>query len=113
MRMLIREKDYVPDGAGGFQLCSEENRLGEEVIFLLTARRGGFSPLPEVGSRLYLLPFEKPSRRQVAAEAYVQEALEGLGVTVLGVEVRAGEMMTVEVRLKAGTAEQVLEVYIQ
>lgn len=113
MRMLIREKDYMPDGAGGFLPCSEDKRLGEEVVFLLTARRGGFSPMPEVGSRLYLLPFEKPSRRQVAAEAYVQEALEGLGLTILGVDVTAGEMMTVEVRLRAGATEQVLEVYIQ
>lgn len=113
MRMLIREKDYVPDGAGGFLSCSEDKRLGEEVVFLLTARRGGFSPMPEVGSRLYLLPFEKPSRWQVAAEAYVQEALEGLGLTILGVDVRAGEGMTVEVRLRAGATEQVLEVYIQ
>ena len=113
MRLLIREKDYVPDGAGGFQRCPEETSLGEAAMFLLTARRGGFSPMPEVGSRLYLLPFEKPSRRQVAAEAYVQEALEGLGLTILGVDVTAGEMMTVEVRLKTGTTEQVLEVYVQ
>ncbi len=113
MRMLIRDKDYVPDGAGGFLPCSEETRLGEEAMFLLTARRGGFSPMPEVGSRLHLLAFEKPSRRQGAAEAYVQEALEGLGLIVMGVDVRSGEKLTVEIRLKAGTTEQVLEVYIQ
>ena len=113
MRLLIREKDYVPDGAGGFQRCPEETNLGEAAMFLLTARRGGFAPMPEVGSRLYLLPFEKPSRRQVAAEAYVQEALEPLGLMVLGVDVRSGEVLTVEVRLKTGTTEQVLEVYIQ
>lgn len=113
MRMLIRDGDYVSDGAGGFRMCQEELRLPEQAIFLLTARRGGFSPMPELGSRLYLLPFEKPSARQTAAESYVQEALKPLGLTVLEVKLTPGEVLTVEVRLKAGETEQVLEVYVQ
>lgn len=113
MRMLIRDKDYISDGAGGFQLCQDSLRIPEQAMFLLTARRGGFAPMPEIGSRLYLLPYEKPSAQQAAAEVYVQEALEPLGLTVAGVDVISGEVLTVEVRLKSGDAEQVLEVYVQ
>ena len=51
----LREGDYRPDGAGGFALATGGAGVLERVLFLLTARRGGFPLLPEVGSRLYLL----------------------------------------------------------
>lgn len=94
-------------------MCHEDLRVAEEAMFLLTARRGGFSPMPEIGSRLYLLPFERPSGRQEAAEVYVREALEPLGLTVSEVKVIPGEVLTVEVRLQNGETEQVLEVFVQ
>ena len=49
----LRNGDYVPDGVGGFATASGAEAVLERVYFLLTARRGKFPLLPEVGSRLY------------------------------------------------------------
>lgn len=84
MALKILDGDYVPDGAGAFvSLVGAEALLGR-VLFKLTARRGSFPLLPEVGSRLYLLLREKPGARQAMGEIYAAEALaeeEGLTVT--------------------------------
>ena len=83
MELKIRNRDYVPDGMGGLQRVNGKAELLQRVLFLLTARRGGFAPLPTLGSRLYLLGREKPGNRQAAAKKYVAEALGGeAGVTV-------------------------------
>ena len=47
----------------------------EQVLFRLTARRGTFPFLPELGSRLWQLGQLPAARRQSAAEQYVAEAL--------------------------------------
>ena len=47
------------------------------VNFLLTARRGKFPLLPEVGSRLYQIFREKPSARGALGASYAAEALAG------------------------------------
>lgn len=75
MELLIKDRDYVPDGTGGLVRVSGTDELLQRVLFRLSARRGGFSPLPEVGSRLHLLWSEKPSNRAAAAKKYVAEAL--------------------------------------
>ena len=49
--------------------------LLEQVLFRLTARRGTFPFLPELGSRLWQLGQLPAARRQSAAEQYVEEAL--------------------------------------
>ena len=59
----LRNGDYVPDGVGGFASASGAEAVLERVYFLLTARRGKFPLLPEVGSRLYRIFREKPSAR--------------------------------------------------
>ena len=56
--------DYVPDGRGGLETLSQEEALLQRVLFRLTARRGQFPFLPNMGSRLYQLGREKPSARQ-------------------------------------------------
>ena len=73
----LRDGDYVPDGVGGFLQASGAEAVLERVLFLLTARRGSFPLLPEVGSRLYLLPREKASARQALGASYAAEALAG------------------------------------
>lgn len=86
MELLIKNRDYVPDGAGSLVRVSGREELLQRVLFQLSARRGGFSPLPEVGSRLHLLWREKPSNRAAAAKKYVAEALRGeTGLTVANV----------------------------
>ena len=48
MELLIKNRDYVPDGTGGFVRVSGKEELLQRVLFQLSARRGGFAPLPEV-----------------------------------------------------------------
>jgi len=67
--------DYVPDGLGGVVRVSGADALLQRVLFRLTARRGQFPLLPELGSRLYLLGREAPAGRLSAARQYVAEAL--------------------------------------
>lgn len=83
MELKIRNGDYVSDGAGGLQRVSGTEELLQRVLFRLTARRGGFAPLPTLGSELHLLGREKPGNRLTAAKKYVAEALDGeTGITV-------------------------------
>lgn len=91
MRMRMEQGDYVPNGVGGFYMAEEEQRRLQQALFLLTARRGKFTPLPEVGSRLYLLCREKPSAWDAAASVYAQEALDTLGMTVTKAAATAAE----------------------
>ena len=76
MAMRLVDGDYVPDVWGGFETVSGEERLLQRIFFKLTARRGGFPLLPELGSRLHTIFREPASARKSAAEMYVREALE-------------------------------------
>ncbi len=67
--------DYVPDGMGGLTALSGGEEVLARVLYRLTARRGALPFLPNLGSRLYLLPREPAARRQSAAAQYVAEAL--------------------------------------
>lgn len=73
----LRNGDYCPDGTGGFAVSSGAEGVLEKALFLLTARRGSFPLLPEVGSRLYLLFREKPAARGTMGASYAAEALAG------------------------------------
>lgn len=80
----LREGDYRPDGRGAFAAADGGAGVLETVLFLLTARRGSFPLLPQVGSRLHLLPRAKPSARGALGASYAAEALAGLEVKGLG-----------------------------
>lgn len=82
MEARIHNGDYIPDGLGGVVRCQGADALLERVLFRLTAHRGGFPPLPELGSRLYLLGREPSAQRLSAARQYVAEALTEEPVTV-------------------------------
>lgn len=85
MEARIHDGDYIPDGLGGVVRCQGAEALLERVLFRLTARRGGLPPLPELGSRLYLLGREPAQQRLSAARQYVAEALAEEDVTVADV----------------------------
>ena len=76
MAYLLRDGDYVPNETGGFKTADGIDDILERVLFKLKARRGQFPLIPQLGSRLYLLPREAPTARQSAAEQYVREALQ-------------------------------------
>lgn len=89
MEMKLIDGDYVPDMWGGFERVTGERELLQRVLFKLQCRRGGFAPMPELGSRLYLLGREKKRDMSAAARQYVIEALsdeDGIEVTGAAVE---------------------------
>ena len=75
MALLLKDGDYVADERGGLRTVGGAQDLLQRVLFRLQARRGSFPFLPELGSRLYLLPREKPGDRQALARQYAAEAL--------------------------------------
>ena len=76
MERKLVNGDYTPDGNGGLTVLSGTEELLQRALFRLTARRGAFPFLPELGSQLYRLPREKPSARQALAIQYAAQALE-------------------------------------
>ena len=91
MEVRIKNGDYIPDGLGGVVRCQGADALLERVLFRLTARRGGFPILPQLGSRLYLLSREPAAQRLSAARQYVAEALAEEAVTVADVALAPDE----------------------
>ncbi len=75
--MLLRNGDYLPDGAGGFRSAAGEEELLDRVLFRLVARRGAFPLIPGLGSSFYRLDKEKSGRREAVARQFAQEALAG------------------------------------
>ena len=96
MSILLEHQDYVPDGAGSVASVSGENAVLSDVLFRLTARRGGFALLPEFGSRMHLLRGEKPSARTLLARQYAVEALadmEDVSVTDAAVTIDGNKLL--------------------
>lgn len=87
MEILIRDGDYVPDGKGGFLRAEGAQELLQRVLFKLSARRGSFPFLPELGSELYRLGRERPSSWEALARQYAVQALQGEELEVTGVQV--------------------------
>lgn len=85
MEARLSNGDYIPDGLGGVVRCQGADALLERVLFRLTAHRGQFPLLPQLGSRLYLLAREPAAQRLSAARQYVAEALAEEEVTVTDV----------------------------
>lgn len=114
MELRLRDGDYVPDGQGGMERVEGAQELLERVLWKLAVRRGSFPLLPELGSRLYLLPRAKPGERAALAAQYAAEALadeaglvlntvtltESGGTSTLRLELEwRGEVFTVETAL--------------
>ena len=98
---------YVPGEFSGFAQVTGAQELAQRILMKLTARRGGFPLRPEYGSRLYLLPKEKPSQRPAAARQLVTEALaEELDVSLEDVSVsQAGQAIELKLRFLAQGGE--------
>ena len=91
MELKLRNGDYVPDGTGGLARVEGREALLQRVLFKLTARRGQFPFLEDLGSRLWLLGQTPAAKRQTAAEQYVAEALaDEPGLTVEAVTLEQG-----------------------
>lgn len=101
MSLLLKNRDYTSNEQGSVTSVSGGEALLNEVLFRLSARRGAFPLMPELGSRLYLLRNEKPSDWGTLAGQYAAEALADLdGVTVTGAAVTAeGDRLNIRVTL--------------
>ena len=100
MSLLLTNRDYAADGNGGVAVVRDGEALVGEVLFRLTARRGSFPFLPQLGSQMDRLRRAKPSDWESLARQYAVEALDGLdGVSVTGARAgreRDGLWVTVE-----------------
>lgn len=106
MDLKLRNGAYVPDGAGGLTRITGSEELLGRVLFRLTARRGRFPLLPDLGSRLYELPRLPAAVRQAAAEQAAAEALAGEDLTVKGVTLTQTESgLAVAVQLSAAEGD--------
>ena len=101
MELFLKDGDYLPDGQGGFCRVTGREELLQRVLWKLSARRGEFPFLPELGSRLYTLVRQKPAHWTGLAEEYVAEALaEETDLRIDRVEtLRDGENLSVTVHL--------------
>ena len=101
MSLLLKDRDYVADGNGGVAVVRDGEALLNEVLFRLTARRGSFPFLPELGSRMERLRREKTSGREILAKQFAVEALDDMeDVTVTDTMVRQeGDRLWVSVSL--------------
>ena len=102
----LDQGDLVPDGAGDFCRLEGAQALLQRVLFRLTARRGSFPFLPQLGSQLYLLGRERPEARLSAARQYAAEAVQPEGLTVEDVRLtdRGGGRMDLTVWLRGEDA---------
>jgi len=75
MALMIRDGDYVPDGTAGLCRVQGQEELLQRLLFRLSARRGAFPFMEELGSRLWQLGRLSASARPAAAMQYVTEAL--------------------------------------
>lgn len=113
MELLIQNGDYVPDGKGGFRRALGSEELLQRALFKLTARRGSFPFLPQLGSELYRLTREKPSAWQSLARQYAAQALEGEELAVEEVQVAPrGHGAVVKILLEHQGEELTLEVAV-
>ena len=83
MERMLRDGDYVPDGAGGLETAEGAEEVLGRVLFRLTARRGAMPFLPGLGSRLHEVIREKPGARQTLCARYVAQALEKGAAAIL------------------------------
>lgn len=92
MEIKLVQGDYVPDGLGGVRRCKGSDALLQRVLYRLTAHRGQFPLLPQLGSQLYLLGREPAASRTSAAMKFAAEALADEDVEVTDVTLSpAGE----------------------
>ena len=115
MSLLLRNRDYARDGNGGVTVVSGGEALLNEALFRLTARRGSFPFLPELGSRMHLLRRERPSEWNTLALQYAVEALEDMeGVRVTAASARRdGDGLLVTVALLHEGASLPVEIRLE
>lgn len=107
MELKLSRGRYVTSDEGVLAHVSGQEETIQRILCRLSARRGGFYPMPDFGSRLYTLCGMKSPERAVAARQFVHEALEGEDVEILSVDCEDApeDKCIVSVELKLGGSE--------
>lgn len=108
MELKLLDGQYVTGENKAPVTIDGTKELAQRIALKLRVRRGAFLPLPEFGSRLYLLGRVRPSERETAARQYVREALadeEGLSVDSLTLCAGAEGDALLRLSLSLGGAE--------
>lgn len=96
MELMVRDGDYLPDGAGGYRRAEGSEELLQRVLWKLSIPRGSFPLLPDLGSQLYRLGRSKPTQRKSVAKQYIVEALaDEPDLTLTGVNLEEDGTMEV------------------
>lgn len=110
MELEIKNGRYVEKPYGGVSTVDGQQEKIQRIMMRLAARRGGFAPMPDFGSRLYTLTGMKPSVRKSAAQQAVHEALaDEEGVSVKNVECSDGEGESIVVSVILSIAGEEVE----
>ncbi len=114
MELKIDQGSYVLSDEGKIVSVSGTEEQIQRIMCRLAARRGGFYPLPDFGSRLHTLVSLKPSARSAAARQFIHEALEKEeGIEILAVDCYPGEDESLFVRLELSTGGSSTELRIR
>lgn len=114
MELKLVNGDYTLSGGGGFSRTYGIESLLTRVLYRLTARRGSFELMPDMGSQLWLLPSKPRSMWERYAWAAVTEALSDEPVTLTSVTVdeKKGRLF-VAAELKYGDEAITAEVIVK
>lgn len=100
MELKVTGGNYSAAEKGGLCTVSGQEETIQRIMMRLGARRGGFLPMPDFGSRLHSLLGMKAGDRAAAARQFVHEALEDEDALITGVQCDLeGDGLTVEVWL--------------
>ena len=86
--------------------------LLQQALFALCCHKGAFARMPDFGSRLYLLPGQKPANRRAFAVNAAQETLLPLGLRVRDAQVSCDTKGVFYVNLMLENSNVILEVRV-
>lgn len=112
MALVLRDGDYIARNGTLLESAGQEALL-QRVLFKLTAHRGTFPFLPDLGSHLWELGRVPAAARRSAAEQYVTEALEGENLTVDAVTLLPVDESTMAVTVDLSGNDTRLSVNLQ
>ena len=112
MALALRDGDYIARDGKLLEVTGQEVLL-QRVLYKLTAHRGAFPFLPELGSRLWELGRVPAAARKSAAEQYVTEALAGEDLTVESVTLTPVDESTMAVTVDLSRNDTRLSVTLQ
>ncbi|MCQ2447429.1 MAG: hypothetical protein MJ073_00785 [Oscillibacter sp.] len=109
MALALKNGDYINEN-GTLLEVSGQDALLQRVLFKLTARRGSFPFLPELGSRLWELGRIPAGTKKSAAQQFVAEALADENLTVENVTLTPVDDTTMELTAELRWNEKQLHV---